>query len=75
MAVFFVPFFGKSTPDKNTTFDNSDFRSIVPRFKPENIEANQTLVELIQKIAAEKNVTPAQIALAWVLVLKPSIIV
>lgn len=57
--------------DKNATFDSSDFRSVVPRFKPENLDANQVLVKLVKEIAAGKNATPAQIALAWVLAQKP----
>jgi aryl-alcohol dehydrogenase-like predicted oxidoreductase len=79
-GIGFVPFsplgkgFLTAKIDKNATFVSSDFRSIVPRFKPENIEANQVLVELIKKIAVEKDVTPAQIALAWVLVQKPWIV-
>lgn len=60
--------------DKNTTFVSSDFRSIVPRFKLENLEVNQVLVELIKKVALEKNATPAQIALAWLLAQKPWIV-
>ncbi len=60
--------------DKNSTFDSSDFRSIVPRFKPENLDANQALVNLIKEMAAGKNATPAQIALAWVLAQKPWIV-
>jgi len=56
--------------DKHSTFDSSDFRSIVPRFTPENLDANQVLVNLIKEIAAGKNATPAQIALAWVLAQK-----
>lgn len=60
--------------DKETTFVESDFRRILPRFKPENLEANQVLVDLIKKIAARKNATPAQIALAWVLAQKPWIV-
>jgi aryl-alcohol dehydrogenase-like predicted oxidoreductase len=51
-----------------------DFRNIVPRFKPENLNANQVLVDLIKKIAAEKNAAPAQIALAWLLAQKPWIV-
>jgi len=47
---------------------------MAPRFQPENLEANQVLVELIKKIAAERNATPAQIALAWVLAQKPWIV-
>lgn len=73
LGIGFVPFsplgkgFLTGKVDKNATFGSDDFRSIVPRFKPENIEANQVLVDLIKKIAAEKDTTPAQIALAWVL--------
>jgi aryl-alcohol dehydrogenase-like predicted oxidoreductase len=80
LGIGFVPFspLGKGLLtgkiDKNSTFDSSDFRSIVPRFKPENLEANQVLVKLIKKVAAEKNATPAQIALAWVLAQKPWIV-
>ncbi|MBA2876258.1 aldo/keto reductase [Thermaerobacillus caldiproteolyticus] len=80
LGIGFVPFsplgkgFLTGKIDKNTTFVSSDFRSIVPRFKPENLEANQVLVELIKKVAAEKNATPAQIALAWVLAQKPWIV-
>ncbi|TDT63338.1 aldo/keto reductase [Fonticella tunisiensis] len=80
LGVGFVPFsplgkgFLTGTIDKNATFASSDFRSIVPRFKPENLEANQVLVELIKKVAAAKNATPAQIALAWVLAQKPWIV-
>jgi len=77
LGIGFVPFsplgkgFLTGRFDKNATFDSSDFRSIVPRFKPENLDANQVLVDLVKKIAAGKNATPAQIALAWVLAQKP----
>jgi aryl-alcohol dehydrogenase-like predicted oxidoreductase len=54
-----------------TTFDSSDFRSTLPRFTPEAVKANQTLIELIGEIAKKKNATPAQIALAWLLKQKP----
>jgi len=80
LGIGFVPFsplgkgFLTGKIDKNATFVSSDFRSIVPRFKPENIDANQVLVELIKKVAAGKNATPAQIALAWVLAQKPWIV-
>lgn len=80
LGIGFVPFsplgkgFLTGAINKNATFVNSDFRSIVPRFKPENIEANQVLVELIKNIAAKKEATPAQIALAWVLAQKPWIV-
>lgn len=80
LGIGFVPFaplgkgFLTGKIDKNARFVNSDFRSIVPRFQPENLEANQDLVELIKKIALVKDATPAQIALAWVLAQKPWIV-
>lgn len=80
LGIGFVPFsplgkgFLTGTIDKNATFGKSDFRSIVPRFKPENLEANQVLIDLINKIAAGKNATPAQISLAWVLAQKSWIV-
>lgn len=60
--------------NKDTRFDSTDFRSSIPRFKPENLEVNQDLLELIKDIAAKKNATTAQIALAWVLAQKPWIV-
>jgi len=60
--------------NENTTFDSSDFRSSLPRFTAEALKANQALVELLGKISAEKNATPAQIALAWLLAQKPWIV-
>jgi aryl-alcohol dehydrogenase-like predicted oxidoreductase len=60
--------------DEHTTFDKSDFRSTVPRFKPENMKANQALIAVISKIAAQNNVTPAQIALGWLLAQKSWIV-
>ncbi|HEX9036140.1 MAG TPA: aldo/keto reductase [Ktedonobacterales bacterium] len=57
--------------DENTTFDTSDFRNIVPRFTAENRKANQAIVDLLGRIAAQKQATPAQIALAWLLAQKP----
>jgi len=80
LGIGFVPFsplgkgFLTGTIDKNATFVSSDFRSIVPRFIPENLAANQVLVELIKRVAAGKNATPAQVALAWVLAQKPWIV-
>jgi aryl-alcohol dehydrogenase-like predicted oxidoreductase len=77
LGIGFVPFsplgkgFLTGRFDKNATFNSDDFRSIVPRFKPENLEANQVLVTLVKEIAAGKHATPAQIALAWVLAQKP----
>jgi aryl-alcohol dehydrogenase-like predicted oxidoreductase len=60
--------------DENTTFDNSDFRNIVPRFKPEARKANQAVVDLLGRIAERKKATPAQIALAWLLAQRPRIV-
>lgn len=60
--------------DETTTFDSTDFRSSLPRFTPEALKANQALVDLLGTIAAEKNATPAQIALAWLLARKPWIV-
>src|SRR3954454_3592836 len=80
LGIGFVPFSplgkgfltGKMGPD--TTFDSTDFRSTVPRFSPDNIKANQALVDLINAFAAQKGATPAQIALAWLLAQKPWIV-
>src|SRR5690349_9980447 len=80
LGIGFVPFsplgkgFLTGAIDKNTQFDKSDFRNIVPRFSPENRDANQAVVELISKFAQQKKVTPAQIALAWLLAQKPWIV-
>jgi aryl-alcohol dehydrogenase-like predicted oxidoreductase len=60
--------------DENTTFDSSDFRSTLPRFTPEALKANQALIDLLGSIAEQKQVTPAQIALAWLLAQKPWIV-
>jgi aryl-alcohol dehydrogenase-like predicted oxidoreductase len=59
---------------ENTTFDSTDFRNIVPRFTPEARSANQALVDLLGEIAARKQATPAQIAIAWLLAQEPSIV-
>ena len=80
LGIGFVPFsplgkgFLTGAIGENTTFDKDDFRNIVPRFTPEARKANQALVDLIGKIAAKKHVTPAQIALAWLLAQKPWIV-
>jgi aryl-alcohol dehydrogenase-like predicted oxidoreductase len=80
LGIGFVPFsplgkgFLTGKIDENTTFDSTDFRSTVPRFSPEARKANQALVDLIGSFAEQKNVTPAQIALAWVLAQKPWIV-
>jgi aryl-alcohol dehydrogenase-like predicted oxidoreductase len=60
--------------DENTTFDSSDIRSRNPRFTSEAIRANRVVVDLLERIAAQKGATPAQIALAWLLVQKPWIV-
>jgi aryl-alcohol dehydrogenase-like predicted oxidoreductase len=80
LGIGFVPFsplgrgFLTGKIDPTTTFDSSDFRSTVPRFSPENRQANQALVDLVGSIAAKKRATPAQIALAWVLAQRPWIV-
>jgi aryl-alcohol dehydrogenase-like predicted oxidoreductase len=60
--------------DENTTYDSSDIRSRNPRFTPEAIRANRVVVDLLERIAAQKGATPAQIALAWLLAQKPWIV-
>ena len=60
--------------DENTTFDSSDFRSTLPRFTPEALKANQALIDLLGSIAQQKQATPAQIAIAWLLAQKPWIV-
>ena len=60
--------------DATTTFESSDFRNSVPRFSAENRIANQAVVDLVTKMAAKKQATPAQIALAWILAQKPWIV-
>lgn len=62
------------TIDENTRFDGSDFRTIVPRFTPENRQANQALVDLLREIGERKKATSAQFALAWLLAQKPWIV-
>ena len=80
LGIGFVPYsplgkgFLTGKIDEKTQFDNTDFRSIIPRFTPEARRANQVLVDVIGGIAARKNATPAQIALAWLLAQKPWIV-
>jgi aryl-alcohol dehydrogenase-like predicted oxidoreductase len=80
LGIGFVPFsplgrgFLTGKIDETTTFESADFRSTVPRFTPENRQANQAMVDLLQRIAAKKKATPAQIALAWLLARKPWIV-
>jgi aryl-alcohol dehydrogenase-like predicted oxidoreductase len=59
---------------ENTRFDSSDFRSLLPRFVPEALKANQALIDLLKRVAARKKATPAQIALAWLLAQEPWIV-
>jgi aryl-alcohol dehydrogenase-like predicted oxidoreductase len=80
LGIGFVPFspLGKGyltgKIDESTTFDSTDFRNTVPRFAPEARKANRALVDLLNDIAQQKNATPAQIALAWLLAQKPWIV-
>lgn len=80
LGIGFVPFsplgkgFLTGAITKDTQFAKDDFRNIVPRFTPENREANQQLVVLLNGIAQEKYATPAQVALAWLLAQKPWIV-
>ena len=77
LGIGFVPFsplgkgFLTGAINKDTQFDKSDFRNIVPRFSPENREANQAVVNVIAEFAKQKKATPAQIALTWVLAQRP----
>jgi aryl-alcohol dehydrogenase-like predicted oxidoreductase len=80
LRIGFVPFsplgkgFLTGKIDETTSFAPNDFRNTVPRFSAENRKANQTVVDLVKRIAAEKKATPAQIALAWLLARKPWIV-
>jgi len=60
--------------DENTKLESGDFRSILPRFTPEALKANQALIDLLAGIAEKKKATPAQIAIAWLLAQKPWIV-
>jgi aryl-alcohol dehydrogenase-like predicted oxidoreductase len=80
LGIGFVPFsplgkgFLTGAINENTEFDKTDFRNIVPRFSQDNRKANQVMVDLLSNIAAEKDATPAQVALAWLLAQKPWIV-
>ena len=80
LGIGFVPYsplgrgFLTGKINENTTFDSSDFRNKLPRFTPEARKANQSLIDLLSKIAERKKATPAQIALAWLLAQKPWIV-
>jgi aryl-alcohol dehydrogenase-like predicted oxidoreductase len=77
IGIGFVPFsplgkgFLTGTIDTSTKFADKDFRNSVPRFDAENLAANQAIVDTVSRIAADKQITPAQLALAWVLAQKP----
>ena len=80
LGIGFVPFsplgkgFLTGKINLDTAFESNDFRNSVPRFDLENRKANQPLVNLVTEIAAQKQATPAQIALAWILAQKPWIV-
>jgi aryl-alcohol dehydrogenase-like predicted oxidoreductase len=80
LGIGFVPFsplgkgFLTGKMNENTTFDSKDFRSTVPRLSPENLKANLVFVDLLKEMAQRKNVTPAQLAIAWILAQKPWIV-
>jgi len=77
LGIGFVPFsplgkgFLTGAITEDTQFDKADFRNVVPRFTPENRKANQALVDVVGKFAQQKEVSPAQIALGWILAQKP----
>jgi aryl-alcohol dehydrogenase-like predicted oxidoreductase len=77
LGIGFVPYsplgkgFLTGKIDANAKFDSTDFRSILPRFTPEALKANQALVDLLRAVAERKKATPARIALAWILAQKP----
>ncbi len=80
LGIGFVPFsplgkgFLTGKISEDTQFDKTDFRNIVPRFTPENRKNNQAMVDLIGKFAQQKKVSPAQVALAWLLAQQPWIV-
>jgi aryl-alcohol dehydrogenase-like predicted oxidoreductase len=80
LGIGFVPFsplgkgFLTGKFDENSKFDSTDFRSLLPRFTPEALKANQALIGLLEGIGQRKKATPSQIALAWLLAQKPWIV-
>jgi len=80
LGIGFVPYsplgrgFLTGKIDASTTFEKSDFRSSLPRFTPDAMKANQAVIDLLNRIAKQKNATPAQIALAWLLAQKPWVV-
>lgn len=80
LGIGFVPFsplgrgYLTGKMNESTQFDSNDFRKTLPRFTPEALKANQALIDLLNKVAAQKNATAAQIAIAWLLAQKPWIV-
>jgi aryl-alcohol dehydrogenase-like predicted oxidoreductase len=80
LGIGFVPYsplgkgFLTGTMNADTKIESNDFRANLPRFTPEAMQANQALIDLLTKVAEEKDATPAQIALAWLLAQKPWIV-
>ena len=80
LGIGFVPYsplgrgFLTGKMDESTRFGKGDFRNTLPRFAPEAMKANQAFIDLLGAIAKQKNATPAQIALAWLLAQKPWIV-
>jgi aryl-alcohol dehydrogenase-like predicted oxidoreductase len=80
LGIGFVPFsplgkgFLTGKINASTEFDKADWRNVLPRFSKENRKGNQVIVDLVTRIAAAQNATPAQIALAWLLAQKPYIV-
>lgn len=73
LGIGFVPFsplasgFLSGKYDRNTRYEGDDVRRVITRFRPDNVSANQPLLDLLHDVAAEKDATPAQISLAWLL--------
>jgi aryl-alcohol dehydrogenase-like predicted oxidoreductase len=80
LGIGFVPYsplgkgFLTGAMNRDTRLEKNDFRSMLPRFTPEAMQANQALVDLLKQIAARKHATPAQIAIAWLLAQRPWIV-
>jgi aryl-alcohol dehydrogenase-like predicted oxidoreductase len=80
LGIGFVPFsplgkgFLTGAVRADATFGSDDFRSVVPRFSPQALQANQALVELLGNIANDLGATPAQVAIAWLLAQRPWIV-
>lgn len=80
LSIGFVPFsplgkgFLTGAINAETKFDSTDFRNVVPRFSEENRKANQELVDLVKTVAVKNTISPAQVALSWLLAQKPYIV-